>query len=170
MAETLLKAKERLYNATSEVRDSFTPTAKLQDTAEYNSVKCFTSTDCPLLVLFFLFQSSLSVGSDIDLSDPPNSGFSLRKSWDSTQEGVGLEVILQRKKRWFYTELLFFLLFFYIWFPFETTDSYPEVAKPRLLPIKKMSPCCHVSCKSTLPFQDIFESKKMFQLQCISKQ
>ncbi|MCI4374566.1 hypothetical protein PGIGA_G00007610 [Pangasianodon gigas] len=54
VAETLLKAKERLYNATSE--------------------------------------SSLSVGSDIDLTDPPNSGFSLRKSWDSTQEGAGLEV------------------------------------------------------------------------------
>ncbi|XP_058246748.1 DENN domain-containing protein 4B-like isoform X3 [Hemibagrus wyckioides] len=56
VAETLLKAKERLYNATSE--------------------------------------SSLSVGSDIDLSDPPNSGFSLRKSWDSTQEGAGLEVLM----------------------------------------------------------------------------
>ncbi|KAK1795252.1 hypothetical protein P4O66_010424 [Electrophorus voltai] len=56
VAESLLKAKERLYNATSE--------------------------------------SSLSVGSDVDLADPPSSAFSLRKSWDSAQEGVGLEVLM----------------------------------------------------------------------------
>ncbi|XP_072535527.1 DENN domain-containing protein 4B [Salminus brasiliensis] len=56
VAESLLKAKERLYNATSE--------------------------------------SSLSVGSDIDLTEPPNSSFSLRKSWDSAQEGAGIEVLM----------------------------------------------------------------------------
>ncbi|XP_030637419.1 DENN domain-containing protein 4B [Chanos chanos] len=56
VTETLLKARERLYNATSE--------------------------------------SSLSVGSDVDLTDPPNLAYSIRKSWDSTQEGVGLEVLM----------------------------------------------------------------------------
>ncbi|KPP78574.1 DENN domain-containing protein 4B-like [Scleropages formosus] len=56
VADSLLKAKERLYNATSE--------------------------------------SSLSVGSDIDLAEPPNLSFQVRKSWDSTQEGAGLEVLM----------------------------------------------------------------------------
>ncbi|KAG9345325.1 hypothetical protein JZ751_009871 [Albula glossodonta] len=56
VAESLLKARERLYNATSE--------------------------------------SSLSVNSDIDLSDTANLTFQLRKSWDSTQEGAGLEVVM----------------------------------------------------------------------------
>ncbi|KAJ8398464.1 hypothetical protein AAFF_G00427190 [Aldrovandia affinis] len=56
VAESLLKARERLYNATSE--------------------------------------SSLSVNSDIDLSDTANLTFQLRKSWDSTQEGAGLEVVV----------------------------------------------------------------------------
>lgn len=46
------------------------------------------------------------MGSDVDLPDPQNSGFSLRKSWDSTQEGAGLEVISQKRKTLgFYTEL-----------------------------------------------------------------
>ncbi|XP_062848457.1 DENN domain-containing protein 4B-like [Trichomycterus rosablanca] len=56
VAETLLRAKERLYNANSE--------------------------------------SSLSMGSDIDLTEPSNSTFTLRKSWDSAQEGAGLEVMM----------------------------------------------------------------------------
>ncbi|CAB1334269.1 unnamed protein product [Coregonus sp. 'balchen'] len=56
VAESLLKAKERLYNATSE--------------------------------------SSLSVGSDIDLPDTTNLAFPLRKSWDTNQEGAGLEVLM----------------------------------------------------------------------------
>ncbi|XP_075901883.1 DENN domain-containing protein 4B isoform X4 [Nelusetta ayraudi] len=54
VAETLLKAKERLVNATSE--------------------------------------SSLSVGSDLDLTDTPTPAFPLRRSWDANQEGAGLEV------------------------------------------------------------------------------
>ena len=37
-------------------------------------------------------QSSLSVGSDIDLSDTPTPTYPLRRSWDANQEGVGLEV------------------------------------------------------------------------------
>ncbi|XP_062320879.1 DENN domain-containing protein 4B-like isoform X1 [Osmerus eperlanus] len=56
VAETLLKAKERLYNATSE--------------------------------------SSLSVGSDVDLADTASLAFPLRKSWDANQEGAGLEVLM----------------------------------------------------------------------------
>uniref|UniRef100_A0AAY5JZE6 DENN/MADD domain containing 4B n=1 Tax=Esox lucius TaxID=8010 RepID=A0AAY5JZE6_ESOLU len=52
----LLKAKERLYNATSE--------------------------------------SSLSVGSDIDLPDNTSLAFPLRKSWDSNQDRAGLEVLM----------------------------------------------------------------------------
>ncbi|KAJ3597961.1 hypothetical protein NHX12_001476 [Muraenolepis orangiensis] len=56
VAETLLRAKERLVNATSE--------------------------------------SSLSVGSDIDLSDTPSPAYLLRRSWDANQEGVGLEVLM----------------------------------------------------------------------------
>ncbi|KAJ7985587.1 hypothetical protein DPEC_G00353620 [Dallia pectoralis] len=56
VGETLLKAKERLYNATSE--------------------------------------SSLSVGSDIDLPDNTSLAFSLRKSWDSNQDGARLEVLM----------------------------------------------------------------------------
>uniref|UniRef100_H2N2W8 DENN domain containing 4B n=1 Tax=Oryzias latipes TaxID=8090 RepID=H2N2W8_ORYLA len=54
VAETLLKAKERLVNATSE--------------------------------------SSLSVGSDLDLLDTPTPVFPLRRSWDSNQEGAGMEL------------------------------------------------------------------------------
>ncbi|XP_048880815.1 LOW QUALITY PROTEIN: DENN domain-containing protein 4B-like [Brienomyrus brachyistius] len=56
VADSLLKAKERLYNATSE--------------------------------------SSLSVGSDVDIIETTNMTFQLRKSWDSTQEGAGLEVLM----------------------------------------------------------------------------
>uniref|UniRef100_A0A3B5MZQ5 UDENN domain-containing protein n=1 Tax=Xiphophorus couchianus TaxID=32473 RepID=A0A3B5MZQ5_9TELE len=54
--ESLLKAKERLVNATSE--------------------------------------SSLSVGSDLDLSDTPTTVYPLRKSWDANQEGAGIEVLM----------------------------------------------------------------------------
>uniref|UniRef100_A0A3B3D3H5 DENN/MADD domain containing 4B n=1 Tax=Oryzias melastigma TaxID=30732 RepID=A0A3B3D3H5_ORYME len=56
VAETLLKAKERLVNATSE--------------------------------------SSLSVGSDLDLLDTPTPAFPLRRSWDSNQDGTGMEVLM----------------------------------------------------------------------------
>ncbi|KAM6910015.1 DENN domain-containing protein 4B [Xenentodon cancila] len=56
VAETLLKAKERLVNATSE--------------------------------------SSLSVGSDLDLSDTPTPAYPLRRSWDASQEGAGMEVLM----------------------------------------------------------------------------
>uniref|UniRef100_A0A665U9C2 DENN/MADD domain containing 4B n=1 Tax=Echeneis naucrates TaxID=173247 RepID=A0A665U9C2_ECHNA len=56
VAETLLKAKDRLVNATSE--------------------------------------SSLSVGSDLDLTDTPSPAYPLRRSWDANQEGAGLEVLL----------------------------------------------------------------------------
>uniref|UniRef100_A0A6Q2ZFM1 DENN/MADD domain containing 4B n=1 Tax=Esox lucius TaxID=8010 RepID=A0A6Q2ZFM1_ESOLU len=56
VGESLLKAKERLYNATSE--------------------------------------SSLSVGSDIDLPDNTSLAFPLRKSWDSNQDRAGLEVLM----------------------------------------------------------------------------
>ncbi|XP_063054729.1 DENN domain-containing protein 4B-like isoform X2 [Engraulis encrasicolus] len=58
VTETLLKAKERLVNATSE--------------------------------------SSLSVGSDIDLTELPHGlNFPIRKSWDtSSPEGAGLEVLM----------------------------------------------------------------------------
>ncbi|KAM4580561.1 DENN domain-containing protein 4B isoform 1-T5 [Odontesthes bonariensis] len=56
VAETLLKAKDRLVNATSE--------------------------------------SSLSVGSDLDLTDTPAPSYPLRRSWDASQEGVGMEVLM----------------------------------------------------------------------------
>ncbi|XP_068425488.1 DENN domain-containing protein 4B isoform X2 [Clinocottus analis] len=56
VAETLLRAKERLVSATSE--------------------------------------SSLSVGSDLDLTDTPCAAFPLRRSWDANQEGAGLEVLM----------------------------------------------------------------------------
>lgn len=56
MPESLLKAKERLYNATSE--------------------------------------SSLSVSSDIDMTDIQPLAVPLRRSWDSAQEGVGIEVLM----------------------------------------------------------------------------
>ncbi|XP_037532427.1 DENN domain-containing protein 4B [Nematolebias whitei] len=56
VTETLLKAKERLANATSE--------------------------------------SSLSVGSDLDLSDTPTQAFPLRRSWDSNQDAAGIEVLM----------------------------------------------------------------------------
>uniref|UniRef100_A0A674E878 DENN domain containing 4B n=1 Tax=Salmo trutta TaxID=8032 RepID=A0A674E878_SALTR len=38
--------------------------------------------------------SSLSVGSDVDLPDTTNLAFPLRKSWDTNQEGAGLEVLM----------------------------------------------------------------------------
>ncbi|XP_078108122.1 DENN domain-containing protein 4B isoform X2 [Sander vitreus] len=53
VADTLLKAKEKLVSATSE--------------------------------------SSLLVGSDLDLTDMPSPAYPLRRSWDANQEGVGLE-------------------------------------------------------------------------------
>lgn len=56
VGETLLKAKEKLVNATSE--------------------------------------SSLSVGSDLDLMDVPSPAYPLRRSWDANQEGVGIEVLM----------------------------------------------------------------------------
>lgn len=37
-------------------------------------------------------QSSLSVGSDLDLTETPSPAFPLRRSWDATPEGAGLEV------------------------------------------------------------------------------
>lgn len=39
-------------------------------------------------------QSSLSVGSDLDLTDTPTPTYPLRRSWDASQEGAGLEVEL----------------------------------------------------------------------------
>ncbi|KAA0701403.1 DENN domain-containing protein 4B [Triplophysa tibetana] len=54
--ESLLKAKERLYNATSE--------------------------------------SSLSVSSDVDMTDIQTLAVPLRKSWDSAQEAAGIEVLM----------------------------------------------------------------------------
>ncbi|XP_072317064.1 DENN domain-containing protein 4B [Eucyclogobius newberryi] len=39
-------------------------------------------------------ESSLSVGSDLDLSDVPSPAFPLRRSWDSNQEAAGLEVLM----------------------------------------------------------------------------
>ncbi|KAM7421639.1 hypothetical protein PAMA_015679 [Pampus argenteus] len=56
VAETLLKAKEKLVSATSE--------------------------------------SSLSVGSDLDLTEMPSPAYPLRRSWDANQEGAGLEVLM----------------------------------------------------------------------------
>ncbi|XP_063736076.1 DENN domain-containing protein 4B-like isoform X1 [Eleginops maclovinus] len=56
VAETLLRAKDRLVNATSE--------------------------------------SSLSVGSDLDLAETPIPVFPLRRSWDANQETIGLEVLM----------------------------------------------------------------------------
>ncbi|XP_072249559.1 DENN domain-containing protein 4B [Leuresthes tenuis] len=56
VAETLLKAKDRLVNATSE--------------------------------------SSLSVASDLDLADAPPPSYPLRRSWDASQDGVGMEVLM----------------------------------------------------------------------------
>uniref|UniRef100_A0A8C7M8E9 DENN domain containing 4B n=1 Tax=Oncorhynchus kisutch TaxID=8019 RepID=A0A8C7M8E9_ONCKI len=37
---------------------------------------------------------SLSVGSDVDLPDTTNLAFPLRKSWDTNQEGAGLQVLM----------------------------------------------------------------------------
>ncbi|XP_056141573.1 DENN domain-containing protein 4B-like [Lampris incognitus] len=39
-------------------------------------------------------ESSLSVGSDIDLADTPSLAYPLRRSWDANQEGAGLEVLM----------------------------------------------------------------------------
>ncbi|MEQ2198764.1 hypothetical protein XENOCAPTIV_017903 [Xenoophorus captivus] len=39
-------------------------------------------------------RSSLSVGSDLDLTDPPTAAYPLRRSWDANQEGVGIEVLM----------------------------------------------------------------------------
>ncbi|XP_062278084.1 LOW QUALITY PROTEIN: DENN domain-containing protein 4B-like [Scomber scombrus] len=60
VAETLLKAKERLVNAT----------------------------------LRGLTSSSLSVGSDLDLTEDASPAYHLRRSWDANQDGVGLEVLM----------------------------------------------------------------------------
>ncbi|XP_053743067.1 DENN domain-containing protein 4B-like isoform X1 [Synchiropus splendidus] len=61
VAETLLKAKDRLVNATSE--------------------------------------SSLSVGSDLDLTETPAPAYPLRRSWDNSQEAAGLEVLMSSCSR-----------------------------------------------------------------------
>lgn len=44
------------------------------------------------MTLNFSPQSSLSVGSDLDLTDAPTPAYPLRRSWDANQEGAGLEV------------------------------------------------------------------------------
>lgn len=49
-------------------------------------------TDSLLLIYFLSSQSSLSVGSDLDLMDVPSPAYPLRRSWDANQEGVGIEV------------------------------------------------------------------------------
>lgn len=46
-------------------------------------------------LLMAFSQSSLSVGSDLDLTDTPTSAYPLRRSWDANQEGAGLEVELK---------------------------------------------------------------------------
>ncbi|KAM9852650.1 LOW QUALITY PROTEIN: DENN domain-containing protein 4B [Aulostomus maculatus] len=61
VAETLLKAKDKLVNATSE--------------------------------------SSLSVGSDLDLTEMPSPAYLLRRSWDANQDGAGLEVLMSSCSR-----------------------------------------------------------------------
>lgn len=45
-----------------------------------------------IVTLNFSPQSSLSVGSDLDLMDTPTPAYPLRRSWDANQEGAGLEV------------------------------------------------------------------------------
>uniref|UniRef100_A0A8B9JYA0 DENN/MADD domain containing 4B n=1 Tax=Astyanax mexicanus TaxID=7994 RepID=A0A8B9JYA0_ASTMX len=88
VAESLLKAKERLYNATSEVSSKMFPSRN--ETSDLLLSVCFfikafnqylsCSQEDPLTVssVSHVFQSSLSVGSDIDLTELPNSAFSLR--------------------------------------------------------------------------------------------
>ncbi|KAK1895261.1 DENN domain containing protein 4B, partial [Dissostichus eleginoides] len=39
-------------------------------------------------------SSSLSVGSDVDLTETPSPAFPLRRSWDANQEAIGLEVLI----------------------------------------------------------------------------
>uniref|UniRef100_A0A8C7FZK4 DENN domain containing 4B n=1 Tax=Oncorhynchus kisutch TaxID=8019 RepID=A0A8C7FZK4_ONCKI len=53
-----------------------------------------------IIYLFFTIvcnkncHCSLSVGSDVDLPDTTNLAFPLRKSWDTNQEGAGLQVLM----------------------------------------------------------------------------
>lgn len=54
-----------------------------------------SSGSCRLLLICFRVvfpQSSLSVGSDLDLTETPSPAYPLRRSWDANQEGTGLEV------------------------------------------------------------------------------
>ncbi|XP_019719189.1 DENN domain-containing protein 4B isoform X2 [Hippocampus comes] len=70
VAETLLKAKERLTNATSERGDE--------------------------IAGFVCGQSSLSLGSDADPVDTPRP---LHHSWDSNQDAAGIEVLMSSCSR-----------------------------------------------------------------------
>uniref|UniRef100_A0A673YHB7 DENN domain containing 4B n=1 Tax=Salmo trutta TaxID=8032 RepID=A0A673YHB7_SALTR len=65
------------------------------------SVGSRTGQDIFTCYLFFTIvcnkkwsMSSLSVGSDVDLPDTTNLAFPLRKSWDTNQEGAGLQVLM----------------------------------------------------------------------------
>uniref|UniRef100_A0A8C7FWM1 DENN domain containing 4B n=1 Tax=Oncorhynchus kisutch TaxID=8019 RepID=A0A8C7FWM1_ONCKI len=48
----------------------------------------------PGVPVHLLQRLSLSVGSDVDLPETTNLAFPLRKSWDTNQEGAGLEVLM----------------------------------------------------------------------------
>uniref|UniRef100_A0A8C7G288 DENN domain containing 4B n=1 Tax=Oncorhynchus kisutch TaxID=8019 RepID=A0A8C7G288_ONCKI len=54
----------------------------------------FTRTYMYKLPRLTCTPSSLSVGSDVDLPDTTNLAFPLRKSWDTNQEGAGLQVLM----------------------------------------------------------------------------
>lgn len=107
VAETLLKAKEKLVNATSEVTATSSRLNVRSVSCWFMSIICIHSNikvcslflllagvnRVSLLLIYFLSsQSSLSVGSDLDLMDVPSPAYPLRRSWDANQEGVGIEV------------------------------------------------------------------------------
>lgn len=91
VAETLLKAKERLVSATSEVWTSSSSNIVQNHVVQY--FHCASTVICSITWFHVvLSQSSLSVGSDLDLTDTPSPAYPLRRSWDANQEGTGLEV------------------------------------------------------------------------------
>uniref|UniRef100_A0A4W6DD38 DENN domain containing 4B n=1 Tax=Lates calcarifer TaxID=8187 RepID=A0A4W6DD38_LATCA len=83
--------RQSSWSGLSESSSHESLTGPLVKSNSLNSMK--TSSDSKRTFLF-LTGTSLSVGSDLDLTDTPSPAYPLRRSWDANQEGAGLEVLM----------------------------------------------------------------------------
>uniref|UniRef100_A0A8C7LM61 DENN domain containing 4B n=1 Tax=Oncorhynchus mykiss TaxID=8022 RepID=A0A8C7LM61_ONCMY len=77
-----VQVKRSSWSGLSESSSHESLTGSMVKSNSLNSMRGSTDSD------------SLSVGSDVDLPETTNLAFPLRKSWDTNQEGAGLEVLM----------------------------------------------------------------------------